>query len=390
MKRKNFVFSLVATLAVAMLAASIPATAAQLSGRSVKIGVMYPLTGKGAEWGEAAKVGINLAAEEINAAGGIGGVPIKLIEYDYQAKEAEGITIINKLATRDDVLAVLGPCFSSVVEVIYPLLERLKTPVISYCSAKPGLGKLSEWGFRNSLTSDKQLAPVVTAWKGAYDIKTVVIIHDLEDAVSKAEGSKVLPMLFKKEGIEILETLTYRTEDTDFSAQITKAKSMNPDGIGLGSCYQQAAGIVKEARRQGMEQPVIGGACAGAPGYVTLGGKATEGTYVSTAAWMDDPSARVQDFVKKVFAMNGGKQFPYSAPRGYDTLNITRMCIEKTGVTNKSGDLGSDRDKIRQCWSELKDYPGVAGDTSMNEVGDGSGGIRVLRVTGGKYVDVSQ
>lgn len=390
MKRKNFPFSLVATLAVAMLVAAIPATAAQLSGRSVKIGAMYPLTGKGAEWGEAAKVGINLAVDEINAAGGIGGVPIKLIEYDYQAKESEGITIINKLATRDDVLVVLGPCFSSVVEVIYPLLERLKTPVISYCSAKPGLGKLSEWGFRNSLTSDKQLAPVVTAWKDAYDIKTVVIIHDLEDAVSKAEGSKVLPMLFKKEGIEILDTLTYRTEDTDFSAQITKAKAMNPDGIGLGSCYQQAAGIVKEARRQGMEQPVIGGACAGAPGYVTLGGKATEGTYVSTAAWMDDPSPRVQDFVKKVLATNGGKQFPYSAPRGYDTLNITSMCIEKTGVTNKSGDLASDRDKIRQCWAGLKDYPGVSGDTSMNEVGDGSGGIRVLRVTGGKYVDVSK
>jgi branched-chain amino acid transport system substrate-binding protein len=390
MKRNNFPPSLVATLAVAMLAASIPATAAQLSGRSVKIGAMYPLTGKGAEWGEAAKVGINLAAEEINAAGGIGGVPIKLIEYDYQAKESEGINIINKLTTRDDVMAVLGPCFSSVVEVIYPLLERLKTPVISYCSAKPGLGKLSEWGFRNSLTSDKQLAPVVTAWKDAYDIKTVVIIHDLEDAVSKAEGSKVLPMLFKKEDIEVLETLTYRTEDTDFSAQITKAKSLNPDGIGLGSCYQQAAGIVKEARRQGMKQPVIGGACAGAPGYVTLGGKATEGTYVSTAAWMDDPSARVQDFVKKVHAKNGGKQFPYSAPRGYDTLYITKMCMEKFGVTNKSGDLASDRDKIRRCWSELKNYPGVSGDTTMNEVGDGSGGIRVLKVSNGKYVDVSQ
>ena len=75
---------------------------------------------------------------------------------------------------------------------------------------------------------------MVTAWKGAYDIKTVVIIHDLEDAVSKAEGAKVLPMLFKKEGIDVLETLTYRTEDTDFSAQITKAKSLNPDGIGVG------------------------------------------------------------------------------------------------------------------------------------------------------------
>lgn len=390
MKRRIFPLSLAATVAVAMLAASTPATSAELSGRSVKIGVMYPLTGKGAEWGEAAQLGINLAADEINAAGGVGGVPIKLIEYDSQAKESEGINIINKLATRDDVLAVLGPCFSSVVEVIYPLLERLKTPVISYCSAKPGLAKLSGWGFRNSLTSDKQLAPVVTAWKDAYDVKTVVIIHDLEDAVSKAEGSKVLPMLFKKEGIEVLDVLTYRTEDTDFSAQITKAKSLNPDGIGLGSCYQQAAGIVKEARRQGMEQPFVGGACAGAPGYVQLGGKATEGTYVSTAAWMDDPDDRVQEFVMKVHSKNGGKQFPYSAPRGYDTLYITKMCMEEFGVTNKSGDLASDRDKIRQCWSQLKDYPGVAGDTTMNEVGDGSGGIRVLKVSGGKYVDVSE
>ena len=378
-----------ATMALALLAVSIPASA-ELSGRAVKIGVMYPLTGKGASWGENAQIGIQLAAEEINAAGGIGGVPIKLVEYDYQAKESEGINIINKLATRDEVLAVLGPCFSSVVEVTYPLLERLKMPVISYCSAKPGLSALSEWGFRNSLTSDKQLAPVVKAWKAEYGIESAVIIHDLEDAVSKAEGAKVLPMLFEKEGIEVKEVLTYRTEDTDFSAQITKAKSLNPDGIALGSCYQQAAGIVKEARRQGMEQPVIGGACAGSPGYIELGGEQAEGSYMSTAAWMDDPRPAVQEFVEKVFAKNGGQQFPYSAPRGYDTMYITAQCMEDLGVTNKKDDLASDRDKIRQCWSELKDYDGVSGMTTMNEVGDGAGGMRVLKVMDGKYVDVSQ
>ena len=232
-----------ATAAVALLAVSLPASA-DVSGRAVKIGVMYPLTGKGATWGKHAQIGIRLAVEEVNAAGGIGGVPIKLVEYDYQAKESEGITIINKLATRDNVLAVLGPCFSSVCEVIFPLLERLQTPVISYCSAKPGLSKLSDWAFRNSLTSDKQLAPVVSRWAKDYSVKKVVIIHDLEDAVSKAEGSKVLPMLFKKEGIEVLDILTFRTEDTDYSAQITKIKSLNPDGIGLGSCYQNAAGII--------------------------------------------------------------------------------------------------------------------------------------------------
>ena len=195
MKRKLF-----ATVASLVLAATVSVTAtldkaaAELSGRSVKIGIMVPLTGKGAEWGAAAQQGSEMAAEEINAAGGIGGVKIKLVFYDTHTREADGITIINKLATRDNVLAVSGPCFSSLCEVIFPLLDKLKVPTISYCSAKPGLSKLSTWAFRNSLTSDKQLAPVVTAWKKAYDIKKVVVIHDLEDAVSKAEGTKVFPL----------------------------------------------------------------------------------------------------------------------------------------------------------------------------------------------------
>jgi branched-chain amino acid transport system substrate-binding protein len=350
---------------------------------------MYPLTGKGATWGKHAQIGIRLAVEEVNAAGGIGGVPIKLVEYDYQAKESEGITIINKLATRDNVLAVLGPCFSSVCEVIFPLLERLQTPVISYCSAKPGLSKLSDWAFRNSLTSDKQLAPVVSRWAKDYSIKKVVIIHDLEDAVSKAEGSKVLPMLFKREGIEVLDILTFRTEDTDYSAQITKIKSLNPDGVGLGSCYQNAAGIIKEARRQGLSQPFVGGACTGAPALIELGGKATEGTYVSTAAWMDDPADAIQAFVGKIKARNGNKAFPYSAPRGYDSLLITANCMNDNGITNEKGDLASDREKIKKCWANVKNYPGVSGSTTMNEVGDGAGGNRVLKVVDGKYVDIS-
>lgn len=390
MKRKLVVaLASVALLVAAFVTATFEKAMADLSGRFVKIGVMLPLTGKGAEWGEAGQLGSQLAADEINEAGGIGGVKIKLQFYDYHAAEAEGITIINKLATRDKAIAVSGPCFSSVVEVVFPLLNDLKIPVISYCSAKPGLGKLSDWGFRNSLTSDKQLAPVVTGWKAEYNIKKVVVIHDLEDAVSKAEGSKVFPFLFKKEGIEIQKILTYRTKDTDFSAQITEAKALNPDGIALGSCYQQAAAIIKEARKQGLDVPFVGGACTGAPGLIEIGGKATEGTYVSTAAWMDDPSDKVQMFVKAIKARNGNKSFPYSAPRAYDNIYILKMIMEAEGVTNKASDLESDRAKIKAGWAKLANYPGVSGMTTMNDVGDGSGGVRVLKVVDGLYADVS-
>jgi branched-chain amino acid transport system substrate-binding protein len=375
----------------ALLVSGYSAQAAEkLGGRWVKIGVMVPLTGKGAEWGATAKLGSEIAAKEINAAGGIGGKKIRLVIYDTHTKEAEGINLINKLAVRDKVLAVSGPCFSSLVEIIYPMLNKLKMPTISYCSSKPGLAKLSQWGFRNTLTSDKQLTPVVAAWQKAYGIKKVVIIHDLEDAVSKAEGSKILPALFKKNGIKVLGMLTYRTRDTDYSVQITKAKALNPDGIGLGSCYQQAAGIVKEMRRQGMKQPVIGGACAGAPGFISIGGKATEGSYMSTAAWIEDPRAKVQAFVKKMKAANGGKAFPYSGPRAYDNIYILKQIIEKYGVTNRPKDLAADRDKIRKGWSELKGFDGVSGMTTMNSVGDGAAvAARVLKVEGGKFVDAT-
>ena len=150
--------------AVAIAAAFIsglPLTSAQaqkLAGRTVKIGCLAPLTGKGAEWGQGAKPSMELAVEEINAKGGIGGLPIELICYDTQTKESEALQEMSRLVDRDKVLAINGPCFSGPFEMIAPQLDaRFKTPIDSYCSAKPGLSAISKWAFRNTLTSDKQL-----------------------------------------------------------------------------------------------------------------------------------------------------------------------------------------------------------------------------------------
>ena len=106
------------------------AQAAKLDGRTVKIGCLAPLTGKGAEWGQGAKPSMEIAVEEINAKGGIGGVPIELICYDYQTLEAEALKAMSRLVERDKVLAVVGPCFSGPFETIAPQLdERFKTPI---------------------------------------------------------------------------------------------------------------------------------------------------------------------------------------------------------------------------------------------------------------------
>ncbi len=379
-----------AVAAVALLA--LPANnAAALEGRSVKIGCLAPLTGKGAEWGTTAKVSMEIAVEEINAKGGVGGVPIELICYDTQTLEAEALKSVSRLVERDRVLAISGPCFSGEFETIAPQLDsQLKTVINSYCSAKPGLSAMSRWAFRNTLTSDKQLKPVVEAWIKDYKIKKVVIIYDAEDAVSKGEGAGVLPALFKANGIEVLDSLTYRTKDTDYSAQVTKAKSLGAEGIGLGSCYQNAAAIAKEMQKQGLNVPIVGGACAGAPAFVEIAGKAAEGAYMSTAAWLDDPRPEVQAYLKKIVAKNNGQQPPYGGPRAYDIVYSYKHCIEQSGVTNKPADLAADREKIRTCLAGLKNFPGVAGEITMDENRDGAGSSAILKVINGKYVNVAK
>jgi branched-chain amino acid transport system substrate-binding protein len=380
-----------AVTAIGFSATSTPqAEAANLSGRNVKIGCMVPLTGKGAEWGQTAKHGMEIAVEEINAKGGIGGLPIDLICYDTQTLESEGLKVISRLVERDKVLAISGPCFSSVFETIAPQLDaRIKTVINSYCSAKPGLSAMSKWAFRNTLTSDKQLKPVVAAWVKEYKPKKVAIIFDAEDAVSKAEGDKIMPVLLKENGVEVAGKLTYRTKDTDYSAQITQAKSMGADGIAFGSCYQNAAAIAKEAHKQGLKVPMVGGACASAPGFIEIAGKAAEGAYMSTAAWLDDPRPEVQAYLKKAMAKNNGKAPPYGGPRAYDIIYSYKHCIEKSGVTNKPADLASDRDKIRGCLAGMKGFPGVAGEITMDEHGDGAGASAILKVVNGKYTNVA-
>jgi len=77
---------------------------------------------------------------------------------------------------------------------------------------------------------------------------------------------------------------------------------------------------------------------------------------------------------------------PYSGPRSYDNIYIIKKIMEEEGVTNRPEDLEKDREKIRRGWAKLKDFPGISGVTTMDEVGDGMGGVMTLVVEGGKYV----
>ena len=389
MKKRLFVaFMIVAFFTTLSLVLAPSSQAGKLSGDKVKIGAIYSTSGVCAEWGMAAKIAGDIAVEEINAAGGIGGVPIEITWYDVGCKAPPAIPVIQKLAKQDKVLVVNGPCQSSVCEVIFPKLNRLKLVLVSFCSSKPGLSALSPWAFRNTLTSDKQLAPAIEKWKEEYGIKTAVILYNSEDAVSTVEGKKIMPVLFKKYGIKLLKMFSFQTQTLDFAPFITEIKALNPDGIAVGSCYEHGAKIAIEALRQGIKAPILGGACNSTPGLIEIGGDAVEGYFGTTAAWIEgNPDPRMVKFLEKFKARSpGGKAPPYGGPRSYDNIYIIKKIMEEEGVTNKPEDLEKDRDKIRQGWKKLKDYDGISGITTMDKNGDGVGGVKTLMVEGGKFV----
>lgn len=361
---------------------------AKVSGPLVKIGALLPLTGYAAEWGQQQKVALEIIKEKLNSAGGIDGIPIDFIVYDTRTKPEEAINGAKRLATSDNVLVIQGPTMSSECEVVFPVLNRLMITAISPTSSKPGVSAENRpWPFRNSLSAFAKLTPTLAKWKKIHTINTAVIVYDNKDALSKAEGTEVAPVLLKKQAINVLTSITFLAGDIDFRGQITKIKSLNADGIFISGQYNEVANFIRQARDMGLKQSFVTSSQAATPQLITLGGAAIEGTMTVTEAWTDNPDPQAQEFVKE-FMRRYGKAPNSGAFRIYDNVYITKMIIEKSAVENKPETLQVDRQKIRDGWAALNNYAGISGMTSMNKEGDAEGEIIILQIKGGKFEKV--
>ena len=358
------------------------------SAAEVKIGVLMPLTGYIAFFGGMQEATLRLAQKEFAKMKPAGGFDLKFVVYDTGSKPQDAILMAQKLMHTDRVLCILGPFLSTECEQVFPVVNRDKVPIITASSAKPGLTAANRpWTFRNIMTSDKINEPTIQKWVKDKNIKTVVILTDIKSKVSETYGKDVAPNLLKKYGVRILDNIDFVTEDVDFSAQITKTKAANPDGIVLAGEYSLAANIAREARKQGLKQPFLADVPCASPELIKLGGEAVEGTYAPTDFWPGNPEPKVQSFVKKFKPEYGQDKDPHTTTACmYDTLYITRYFVEKVGLSAKPEDLQKDREKIRDGWANLKDYPGeVQGKTTIDKNGDALKEYYTLSVKGGQW-----
>jgi branched-chain amino acid transport system substrate-binding protein len=364
------------------------------AAQPIKIGVAYGLTGTWSDWTKKNIVAVEMAIAEINAAGGVNGMSLEPVIYDTASKPAEATRLVRKLATDDKVMAILGPFSSSECEVAFPVGNRIGIVMVSQASSKPGVAAKYPFAFRNKIDELQLAIPTMKKWKAQYNIKTVAIVHDAKDAVSRVLGTLVLPGVSKKMGLKIVNEgnyATYTTGDFDMRPQVTKLKNMQFDGLVFGGVYMDGVTFIKEARRQGVNQPMMGGNPLMSLQFPRKGGKAAEGVFTSAEFyyWMDTPKVQkfTKEFVKRAKAKGIDPPEPLQFDVNvYDAIYMLAHVMKGKGITNKSEDLARDRDLIMKGLTELKGFQGLARKGQFNKNGDAVGDVYVVKAQGGEWV----
>lgn len=258
LSRAMFVAGLGAVLTTAVAGPGL----AQQANREIVLGAIVPSSGPFAEWGRANTVTLQMLEKQINSGGGINGAKLRISILDDATKPAQATNNLRKLAGDDKALAVAGPLTSSAAEVTFPVANEMKIVATSQASSKPGVAKLNRpWAFRNTIDEGVLGRTTVPYYKKNFNIKSVAIIFDAKDATAATVGSKIMPVLMKENGIEVVnaaDPLSFNTGDLDVSAQVTKMKALNPDGVVVSADYSQAVTVIREMKRQGMIKPVVG------------------------------------------------------------------------------------------------------------------------------------
>lgn len=396
--KKGVVIAVVLSVLMCSLALHTSASAQSVAGPEIKIGVVVPISGHGANVGKREAIGAQAAVDVINAKGGVAGVPVKLFIEDTASNPQEAVNSIRKLAGDTKVLAIVGPHYSSEAETTFPLGNQLKIVQICVASSKPGLSAANRpYAFRNTLTEDKIGSAVVKQFKKRYNIKKAAIMTDIKDAVSMSVGTGVLPAAFKEHGIEVLtadKPITFQTNDTQFKAQITKLKAMKPDGIGLGALGPDALNIITEARRQGMKQPFMSTAPVMEGDLPLKGGQAVVGTFAGTIWQISVATPASKEFVKaykeraKVMYPSPYTETPdYYPANAYDAVFMIAEAVVKGGIANKPEELAADREKVMKYFSTMNNFNGVA-SRGFDKVGDGIKDVWVFEIKNGRWEPV--
>ena len=346
---------------------------------TILLGEVGSLTGSEATFGISTRNAIELAINEVNAAGGVKGRKIEVRVYDNQSKPEEAAQAANRLINQDNVLLILGEVASSNSMAMAEKAQPAKVPMISNASTNPKVTEIGDYIFRVCFIDPFQGYVMAKFSHDNLKLNKVAVLRDLGSAYSQGLAD-VFERKYTEMGGKIVARETYTKGSTDFRSQLTAIKRASPDAIYIPGYYNDIGLIARQARELGITATLMGGDGWDSEKLFELGGSAVEGSYFSNHYSPDDPNPRVQKFIASYKKAYGSVPDSLAA-LGYDAAMVAVDAIKRAP--------SFDRAAIRDAIAQTKNFHGVTGSITLDEKRNATKSAVVLQVGKGqtKYVD---
>jgi branched-chain amino acid transport system substrate-binding protein len=292
---------------------------------SVKVGVVTSITGRFAEFGEQHMAGMEAALEDINAAGGVNGVPVELVVEDDISEVNSALAAAEKLVNQG-VPVVIGAYSSSITGPLAQYFTRLQRPFIVYTSADDAITRPgSEWVFRTNQPSyayAEVLFDVFDHLNGSQadgSLQTVALIHG-NGAFETAVADAVM-LLADERDYRVVERQEYDQSGADFRPILNRFASRNPDIVFMVSYAADSVALMRQIEEVGLTAKVYAGGAAGfaLPGFISGSGPAADYVFTATSWTGDVPYAGAVELNERLTEKLG--RIPsYHAAQGYTGL----------------------------------------------------------------------
>ncbi len=340
-------------------------------GGTIKIGLLTPKTGQVAQYGIAVENAVNIAVEEVNAAGGINGKKVQLISYDNKADATESINLFNRLVDSDKIVALVGPVISSTSLAVAPLANEKKIPMISPTATNLAVTPDYEYVFRACYTDPYQGGTVAKFAAETLGAKTAAILYNAGDDYSTGLAA-AFKEVFEAAGGTITNYEGYTADNKDFKAVLTTIKEKQPDVLFNPDYYNTVGLIAGQVKEVGLDTVMLGG--DGWDDVQKDYGDVVEGYFFANHYATDDEDPIVQNFIKAYQDKYDGNTPNALGALGYDAAKIMMSAIEKAGST--------EGDKILAAL-KATDTNAVTGHITFDENGDPKKSLAIITIEGG-------
>ena len=342
--------------------------------REIIIGLDLPLTGSAADpYGFPMKHGFELAREEINQ---LGGPQITFITEDDRSTPEGAVEVYKKLIHRDGVSIITGTAFSTWGAQAFPVAQENEVVAFSSLSAASGLGAIGDFIFRAAITTDVQSLNGVRVTREKLGYTKAATIYDTDDVYTVSSNTDFTKALMDN-GIEIVATETFQTDDTDFSAQLTRIMEANPEAILVSALTNEIPHILRQGREIGIPASTLFIVTDLTGTEIKKAGAAAEGaiTFANWTSIANTPGN--QAFVENYRAKYRIEPDQWAA-QSYATLYILAAAIEDAQSTDSMA--------VRDALANIMNLDTILGQFSFNADGDAVYDPSVLVVENGELV----